>query len=75
MDPKMVKLDDNALDDISGGSIVFNGDHTTCGRNCNNQYYVLNDAAVQQYIAENCWNMSEKTMLSNMLSLGYLAAI
>ncbi len=75
MDPKMVKLDDSALDGISGGSIVFNADHTTCGRNCNNQYRVLDDASVQQYIASNCVSMSERTMLENMLNLGYIAYI
>ena len=73
MESKMVKLDDSALDLISGGSIVFNDDLTTCGRNCNNQYRVLNFDAILQYYDENLNKMPEKQMMENMLALGYIA--
>ena len=68
-------INENDLDKVVGGSIVFNGDHTTCGRNCNNQYKVLNYDAVLQYIKENCTKMPEKKMLANMLAAGLIANI
>lgn len=60
-------------EEVIGGSIVFNADHTMCGRNCNNQYRVLDYNAVLEYIGKNRMKMNEKTMLSNMLDLGLLA--
>lgn len=68
---KQIINDENA-EQIVGGSIVFNGAHTTCGRNRNDQYKVLDYAAVIKYIAEHRHSMSEKTMLNNMLSAGLL---
>ena len=68
-------INDQDTEDVVGGSIVFNGDHTTCGRNCNNQYKVLNYNAVQDYIKANCGSMSEKTMLSNMVNAGLLKSL
>ena len=68
-------INENDLDKVVGGSIVFNGDHTTCGRNCNNQYKVLDYDAVLQYIKENCTTMTEKKMLANMLAAGLIANI
>ena len=75
MENKIVKLDDSALDAISGGSIIFNEDLTTCGRNCNDQYRVLNFDAIVQYYNANLNKMSEKTMMENMLAMGYIAYI
>lgn len=66
-------INDLDLDKVVGGSIVFNADHTTCGRNCNNQYKVLNYNAVLKYIGENRNNMNEKTMLKNMVAAGLIA--
>ena len=66
-------IDDMDLEKVTGGSIVFNGDHTTCGRNRNDQYKVLDYTAVIKYIAENRHSMSEKTMLNNMLAAGLLS--
>ena len=66
------KLNDIDTEEVVGGSIVFNGDHTTCGRNCNNQYKVLDYTAVDQFIKANCTKMSEKQMLSKMVAAGWL---
>ncbi len=63
------------VDKVVGGSIVFNGDHTTCGRDCNDQYKANTYSAVIQYIAENRHNMSEKKMLSNMVEQGLLTSL
>ncbi len=67
------KINDIDTEKVTGGSIVFNGEHTTCGRDCNNQYKVLDYDAVIKYIAENRQNMSERKMLSNMVEAGLLA--
>ena len=67
------QIDDKAIEEVVGGSIVFNGDHTTCGRNRNDQYKVLDYDAVIKYIAENSMKLSEKTMLKNMLEAGLIA--
>lgn len=72
MENKIVKLDDSELDNVSGGSIVFNEDCTTCGRNCNDQYRVVDFNSVIAYINANMYNMTEKTMLANMVAMGYL---
>ena len=69
------RIDDMVAEDVVGGSIVFNGDHTTCGRNCNNQYKVLDYDAVLQYIKDNCTKMPEKKMLANMLAAGLLSEL
>lgn len=59
-------------DEVVGGSIIFNAAHTTCGRNCNNQYKVNDYNAVLQYIGDNRMKMNEKTMIKNMLEMGLL---
>lgn len=59
-------------EEIVGGSIVFNGAHTTCGRNCNDQYKVLDYDAVDAYIKANCLTMTERKMLANMVDAGLL---
>lgn len=68
-------IDDLDLDKVVGGSIIFNGDHTTCGRKNNAEYKVLNYNAVDKYIKENCTKMPEKQMISNMVAAGLLAKI
>ena len=68
-------INDLDLDKVVGGSIVFNADHTTCGRNCNNQYKVLDYSAVLKYIGDNRNNMSEKSMINNMVAAGLLAKL
>ena len=70
----MERKDINDLaEEVIGGSIIFNADHTTCGRNCNNQYRVNDYSAVLKYIGDNRMKMSEKTMINNMLEMGLLA--
>ena len=68
-------LNENDLEGIFGGSIIFSEDGTTCGRNCNNQYKVLNFDAILKYYRENKGKMPEKQMMSNMVAMGYIAPI
>ena len=69
-----IELNDEALKDVNGG-MIFNGDHTTCGRMSNKEYAVHNYTAVLQYIKDNRFDMSEKTMIANMIKLGYLSKL
>lgn len=69
------EINELAAESIVGGSIVFNAAHTTCGRNRNDQYKVLDYDAVLAYIAKNRFDMTEKTMLSNMVDEGLLTAL
>ena len=66
------RIEDMEVEQVAGGSIVFNGAHTTCGHNCNNQYRVVDYDKCQDYIRANCTKMSEKKMISNMLAQGLL---
>lgn len=68
-----MEINEKDLDKVVGGSIIFNGDGTTCGYNRNDQYKVLNMSAVLKYINENSDKMSERRMLSNMVAAGLLA--
>ena len=68
-------INDLDLNKVVGGSIIFNADHTTCGRKNNAEYKVLNYNAVDKYIKENCTQMSEKQMISNMIAAGLLAKL
>lgn len=73
MERKMI--DEQELDKVIGGSIVFNADHTTCGFNCNDQFKVENYTAVLSFIVQNRFEMTEKRMLKRMLEMGYLSRI
>ncbi len=66
-------INDLDLDNVTGGSIIFNGDHTTCGRKNNAEYKVLNYSAADKFIKDNCTKMSEKDMIKKMVAAGYLA--
>lgn len=66
-------INEAGLDKVVGGSIIFNGDCTTCGYNCNDQYKVVNLQEVLNYMQANKDKMSERRMISNMLAAGYLA--
>ena len=68
-------INDLDLDKVVGGSIIFNGDHTTCGRKNNAEYKVLDYNAVLNYIKSNTGKMAEKTMMSNMVAAGLLAKL
>ena len=69
------QINEKDIDSVVGGAIVFNSAHTTCGRNCNNQYSVLNYDKVCEYIASHYETLSEKKMLANMVSLGLIAPL
>lgn len=73
MERKMIN--DTAAESVTGGSIVFNGDHTTCGFNCNDQYKVLDYNAVINFIVQNRYDMTEKKMIKKMVELGLLATL
>lgn len=69
------QISDVDIEKVVGGSIIFSPDHTTCGRNCNNQYKVLNYSACNDFIADNCTKLSEKKMLAKMEDLGYISKL
>ncbi len=71
MERQMISAEELEL--VTGGSIIFNEDCTTCGRNCNNQYKVNNFNAILKYVKENRNKMPEKQMMTNMLALGYIS--
>lgn len=66
-------INDIVTEDVVGGSIIFNADHTTCGRKNNHEYKVIDYDAVDTYIKANCTKMCEKDMINNMLASGLLA--
>ena len=68
-------INDNEVEKVVGGSIVFNRDHSTCGYNTNDQYKVLNYSAVIQYVLAHYKTMDERDMLKNCVAAGYLSAI
>lgn len=61
------KINDQAAEEVVGGSIIFNAAHTTCGRKNNHEYKVNNYDLVQAYIDANCQNMCEKDMIKNLV--------
>ena len=68
-------INDKLAEEVTGGSIVFNGDHTTCGYNCNDQYEVVDYDDVQSYILSHYKKMSERTMIKNMVEQGLLVEL
>ncbi|MCR4621541.1 MAG: hypothetical protein K5663_05605 [Clostridiales bacterium] len=72
MERKMIN--DETLELVTGGSIIFNGDCTTCGRKNNAEYKVLNFDAILEYVKANRSKMPEKQMMIHMLELGYITA-
>lgn len=69
------KLNDQDLDNVSGGSIVFTPDHTMCGLNCNNQCVVNDYDAMITFIRDNYLSMSEPDMMRQMVALGYMTRV
>ncbi len=67
------EINEQDLDKVVGGSIIFTADYSTCGRKNNHEYKVLNYDAVDKYIKEHCTTMREKDMINNMIAAGYLA--
>ena len=68
-------IEEQLAENVVGGSIIFSPDHSTCGRNCNNQCKVNDYNAVLSYIAEHYKSMSEKDMIKNMLASGLLTRL
>ncbi len=66
-------IDDADLQGVVGGSIMISEDGTTCGRNCDNQYRVMNLNAIIKFYNDNKNKMPEKQMMTEMLKLGYIA--
>lgn len=65
-------INDQDIEKVVGGSIVFTSDHTMCGLNCNNQCKVLDYNAMIAFISANYKTMREADMMRKMLSLGYM---
>ena len=68
-------LNDEDLNNVSGGSIVFNGDNSMCGLNCNNQARVNDYDAVIQFISANYLTMSEPDMMRAMAAQGLITRV
>ena len=72
----MAKLISDAdLEQIFGGSIVFNEDCTTCGRNCNDQYKVIDFDQVLAYAQANIGKKREKDIINDLVAMGLLVSL
>ena len=71
----MKMLNDEDLNKVAGGSIVFNEDHTMLGLNCNNQAKVLDYDGVVQFVSNNYLSMSEADMLRAMVAQGLIVRV
>ena len=68
-------LNEMDVDKVVGGSIVFSPDHKTCGLNRNDQCKVNNYSGALSYIKEHYGTMSEKDILRNLVSKGYITRL
>jgi len=68
-------IDDNSVEKVVGGSIVFSPDRSTCGLNNNNQFRVNDFNAIIQFIKENKTTMTERDMLKTMMSMGLITRL
>lgn len=66
-------IDDQTVEKVVGGSIVFNTAHTTCGYNKNNEYKVNNYDKAKDYLVANYGKMSERDLLKKLVSKGYIS--
>ena len=66
-------LNEMDIEKVVGGSIMISDDCTTCGRNRDDEYRVVDLNAVIDYVNKNKKKMSEKQMLNNMLEQGLIA--
>ena len=60
-------INENDVEKVVGGSIVFTPDHTTCGLNRNNQCKVNDYDACIQFISANYKTMTEAEMMRSMV--------
>lgn len=65
-------INDQELELVTGGSIIFNDDLSTCGRKNNAEYEVHDFDAILDYVRNNRDKMPEKQMMANMQQLGYI---
>lgn len=70
-----VMLNEMDVDNVAGGSIIFNTDHTTCGLNCDNQCKVNNYDKALAYVLDNYNSMSERDIMRNLLAKGYISML
>lgn len=66
------RIDDQNVEKVVGGSIVFTTDHTSCGYNRNDQYRVNDYAKAMEYILAHYKTMKEWEMLKKIAALGYI---
>ena len=71
----MKMLNDEDLNTVAGGSIVFTSDHSMCGLNCNDQCIVNDYDAMIAFISNNYLTMNEKDMMRQMCALGYMTRV
>lgn len=68
-------INEDDLKKVVGGSIVFNGDETTCGYDRNDQYRVLDHDKCLDYMFANITRMDERDILRKCVEKGYLEEI
>ena len=68
-------INENDIEKVVGGSIVFTPDHKTCGLNNNSQAKVNDYDACISYIRDNYETMSEADMLRNMAAQGLITRL
>lgn len=72
---KREMVNDNELEKVVGGTIIFSEDCSTCGYFCKDQYKVLDFDSAVDFILKNKGKMSERSMLSKMVTAGYLTEL
>lgn len=68
-------VEENNIEKVVGGSIVFTTDHSTCGLNRNDQCRVNDYDAAIGFIAENYKTLTEAEMMREMCKLGYITRL
>ena len=71
----MKMLNDEDLNKVSGGSIMFTPDCTMCGLNRDNQCIVNDFESVIKFIDENKYTMTEQDMMRAMCASGLITRI
>ena len=72
---KREQIKDQLAEEVAGGSIVFSTDHTTCGLNRVDQCRVNDYDKALSYVLDHYDTMSEKDIMRNLCSLGYITKI
>ena len=68
-------VDENSIDKVVGGSIVFTTDHSTCGLNRNDQCKVNDYDACIAFIRANYETMKEADMMRKMVAMGLITRL